>query len=96
MAGGHAWLVLLGEDLPDKFSPAAHADLVEDGLEVIPHGVGCDVQLLRYFGRGQPAQDEPRYPALALRKAVSIDDQRRDLRRPRLLEDDGYPPPSVS
>jgi aminocarboxymuconate-semialdehyde decarboxylase len=33
-AGCHARLVLLCEDLSDKFSPAAHADLVENGLEV--------------------------------------------------------------
>ena len=52
MTGSHARPVLLGEDLTDEFSPAAHADLIEDSLEVIPHGVGCDVQLLGDFGRG--------------------------------------------
>src|SRR5215207_10381685 len=91
VARRHARLILLCEDLTDEFSPAAHADLVEDGLEVIAHGVWRDVQLPRDFGRGQPAQDEPCYLALALRQAVSINDQRRDLRRPRFLEDDGYP-----
>ncbi len=84
---------MLGEDLTDEFSPATHADLVEDGLEVIAHGVGRDVQLLGDFGRGQPAQDEPRYLALALRQSVRVDDQRCDLRRTGLLEDDSYPPP---
>src|SRR5215216_2933231 len=88
----HAWLVVLGEDLTDEFSPAAHADLIEDGLEVIPHGVGRDVQLPGDFGCGQPAQDEPRYLTLALGQAVGIDDQRGDLRRTGLLEDDGYLP----
>jgi hypothetical protein len=29
-------MVLLGEDLTDEFSPAAHSDLVEDGLEENP------------------------------------------------------------
>jgi hypothetical protein len=74
VAGRYARLVLLSEDLTDEFSPTAHADLVEDSLEVILHGVGRDVQLLGDFGRGQPAQDEPRYLALALRQAVSIND----------------------
>ena len=50
-------MVVLGEDLTDEFSAAAHADLVEDGLEVIAHGVGRDVQLLGDFGRRQPTQD---------------------------------------
>jgi hypothetical protein len=74
VTGRHARLVLLSEDLPDKFSPAAHADLIEDGLEVVPHGVRGDVQLLGDFGCGQPAQDEPRYLALSLRQAVGVDD----------------------
>ena len=68
-AGRHARLVLLGEDLPDEVSAATHADLVEDGLEVIPHPLRRDVQLSGDFGRGQSAQDEPRYLALALGKA---------------------------
>src|SRR5918999_203541 len=46
VAGRHAWTVVLGEDLADEFSAAPHADLVEDRLEVITHGVGRDVQLL--------------------------------------------------
>src|SRR3712207_3602489 len=50
-AGRHARLVVLGEDLTDEFSAAAHPHLVEDGLEVIAHGVGRDVQLLGDFGR---------------------------------------------
>jgi hypothetical protein len=58
---GYAWLVLLGEDLTHEFSSAAHTDLVEDGLEVVPHGVGRDVQLLGDFSRGQPAQDGPQF-----------------------------------
>ena len=86
-AGRHARLVLLGEDLPEEFSAAAHPDLVEDGLEVITHRVRRDVQLSEDLGRGQSAQDEPRYLALALGQTVSIDDQRRYLRRPCLLED---------
>jgi hypothetical protein len=40
------WLVVLGEDLTDELSPASHSDLVEDGLEVIAHRVGRDVQPL--------------------------------------------------
>ena len=39
VAGRHTRLVLLGEDLTDEFPPAARADLVKDGLEVISHGV---------------------------------------------------------
>jgi hypothetical protein len=39
VAGCHTRLVLPGEDLTDEFPSAAHADLVEDGLEVISHGV---------------------------------------------------------
>ena len=50
VAGGHARLVLLGKDPSDEFSTAANADLVEDGLEVIAHRVGGDVQLLGDFG----------------------------------------------
>jgi hypothetical protein len=45
VARRHARLVVLGEDLTDQFSSAAHADLVEDGLEVIPHRVWRDVEL---------------------------------------------------
>jgi SnoaL-like domain len=52
----------LGEDLPDEFSAAAYADLVEDGLEVIPHRVRRDVQLSGDFGRGQSAQAALRAP----------------------------------
>jgi hypothetical protein len=54
VTGRHARLVVLSEDLTYELSPAAHANLVEDGLEVIAHGVGRDAQLLGYFGRGQP------------------------------------------
>src|SRR5215212_5877583 len=57
VAASHTRLVLQSEDLADEFSAAAHADLVEDGLEVISHRVGRDVEFLRHFGRGQPAQD---------------------------------------
>src|SRR5918999_1679036 len=46
LSGRHAWPVVLGEDLADELSPAAHADLVEDRLEVIAHGVRRDVQFL--------------------------------------------------
>ena len=91
MRGWYCW----AKNLPDELSPAAHAGLVEDGLEVVPHGVGRYVQLPGDFGRRQPAQDEPRCLALALCQAVSIDDQRCDLRRPRLLKDDSYLPLSV-
>ena len=66
VAGRHTRLVVLDEDLTDELSSAAHADLVEDGLKVIAHGVGRDVQLLGDFGCRQPTQDEPRYLALAL------------------------------
>jgi hypothetical protein len=45
---------VLGEDLTDQFSAAAHADLVEDGLEVIAHGVWRDVELLGDLGGGEP------------------------------------------
>jgi hypothetical protein len=62
----HAWLVMLGEDLTDEFSSAAHADLIEYGLEVIAHGVWRDVQLTGDFGSGEPTQYELRYLALAL------------------------------
>ena len=82
---------MLGEDLTDEFSAAAHPYLVEDGLEVIAHCVGRDVQLPGDFGCGEPTQDELRYLALALRESVRVGDQRRYLRRPGLLEDDGYP-----
>ena len=51
VAGRHAWTVVLGEDLADQFSAAPHADLVEDRLEVITHGVRRDVQLLGDLGR---------------------------------------------
>jgi hypothetical protein len=40
VAGRHERLVVLGEDLLDEFSPAVHAGLVEDGLEVIAPGGG--------------------------------------------------------
>ena len=63
----HTWLVVLGEDLTDEFSAAAHADLAEDGLEVIPHSVWRDVQLPGDFGSREPAQYELRYLVLALR-----------------------------
>src|SRR5215211_221367 len=85
------WLAVLGEDLTDEFSAAAHPDLVEDGLEVIPDRVGRDVQLPGDFGGGEPAQDELRYFALTPGQTVSVGDQRRYLRRTSLLEDDGYP-----
>ena len=81
---------MFGEDLADEFSTAAQAYLVEDGLEVISNRVGRDVEFVGDFGRGEPAQDEPRYLALPLCQAVRLDDQRCDLRGPRLLEDDGY------
>ncbi len=61
---------MLGEDLTDELSSAAHAHLVEDRLEVIAHGVGRDVQLPGDFRRGQPAQDELGYLALALRQTA--------------------------
>lgn len=51
----HAWLVLLCEDLTDEFSTAAHADLVEDGFEVVAYGVWRDVKLAGDLGRRQPA-----------------------------------------
>src|SRR4030081_3805415 len=86
-AACHAWLVLLCEDLSDKFSPAAHADLVKDGLEVILHGVGRDVKRLTKVGSGQPAQDESRDLAFPPCQPISIDDQRSDLRWVRLLQD---------
>jgi hypothetical protein len=92
VARRHARLVVLGEDPADEFSAAAHAYLVEDGLEVIPHRVGRDVEFARDFGRGQPAQDELCYLALTPGQAISLDDQGRDLRRSRLLEEDGYWP----
>ena len=38
------WLVLLGKELPDQFSPAAHADFLEDRLEVVLHRIGRDVE----------------------------------------------------
>jgi hypothetical protein len=91
----HARLVVLGEDLSNEFSAAAHTSLVEDGLEVVAHGVGRDVQFLRDSGRRQPANDEPGYLALALGQAVGIDDQGGDLRRTCLLEDDRYPSLSI-
>ena len=37
VAGRNTRLVLLGEELTDGFLPAAHADLIEDGLEVISY-----------------------------------------------------------
>jgi hypothetical protein len=51
VAGRHARLVLLGEDLTHELSAASHTDLVEDGLEVIAHGARRDVQLPKDFGR---------------------------------------------
>jgi hypothetical protein len=38
VAGRHVWPVVLGEDLTNDFSTAAHPDLVEDRLEMIPDG----------------------------------------------------------
>jgi hypothetical protein len=36
----NTWLVLLGKDLTDQFTPTAHPDFLENGLEVILDGIG--------------------------------------------------------
>jgi hypothetical protein len=59
----HARLVLLGEDLAHELSLAAHPDFVEDGREVIAHGVGRDVQLL---GGETSAVESPRRMSLVI------------------------------
>jgi hypothetical protein len=39
---GDGWQAVAEEDLPDQLPAAAHADLVEDGGEVLLDGVGRD------------------------------------------------------
>jgi hypothetical protein len=46
-----AGLILLGKELPDQFSPAAHADFLEDRLEVVLHCMGRDVKGVRHLCR---------------------------------------------
>ena len=45
------WLILLGKELPDQFSAAAHADFFEDRFEVVLHGMGCNVKGIRHLSR---------------------------------------------
>src|SRR5579871_1939310 len=45
------WLVLLGKELPDQFSAAAHADFLEDRLQVVLHCMGGNVEGVCYLCR---------------------------------------------
>jgi hypothetical protein len=85
----HAGCVLLDEHLRDELPPAAHADLLEDRLQMILNGVRLQEQRARDLVSRESLNDEPDHVALPLREAVGLDDQRRDLRRPRRLDDHG-------
>src|SRR5215469_16235174 len=45
------WLVLLGKELSDQFSAAAHADFLEDRLKVVLHRMGGNVEGVCYLCR---------------------------------------------
>lgn len=50
-------LVVVGEQFGDEFAPGAHADLGEDRLEVVPHGMGREVVCCRDLDVGQPTRE---------------------------------------
>src|ERR1700716_2135069 len=64
--------VVLVEQLRDEFPPAAHTDLVKDGLKVTLNSVERDAQLLQDFGGGQALQHQLGDLARARRQLVRL------------------------
>jgi hypothetical protein len=81
--------MVLVEDRGDQFPPRAHADLREDHLEVVLHGVRRKMNLGGDLPGGQALEDQARHTRLTRRQAVGADDEWRDLRRLGFLDDHG-------
>jgi hypothetical protein len=73
---------LLKEQLGHELASAVNSDLLEDRLEVVLDGVRRHVELIRHLISRVPAQDETGHLALALRKAIRLGDEGRDLGLP--------------
>ena len=61
---------MLAEDVADQVAATVDTDLVEDGFEVVLHGVPGDVQRVRDDGGRRPAEDQGGYLGLAGRQTV--------------------------
>ena len=80
---------MLGEDLLHELAAAGHADLLEDGLDVVAHGVGREVELRGDLRRCRRPRAIARVTShLALGEPVGLDDQRRDVGRLGRLDDE--------
>src|SRR5688500_7912774 len=80
--------VVLGEQRGDELAAAGDADLVADGLDVVAHRMRGQVQLGGDLRRAGAAGDELRDLLLARRELVGLDDDRGDLRRLGVLDDE--------
>ena len=78
--------VVLEEHARDELAAGAHADLLEDRLEMILDRPRRDVQAIGDRARSKSLGDELRDAALAVGEPVGVRDQGRELVRPGGLE----------
>ena len=79
---------MVEEDAGDKFSTATDASLAEDGLEVVLDGQRRKAQCPGDFPCLKALKHELGYIAFSRSEAEGGNDQRNDLRWPRLLDSD--------
>jgi hypothetical protein len=79
--------VVLEEYLADQLTAAANACLVEDGLEVVLHGVGREPEPVGHLLGGAALDAQVGHRALAIGQPVGQRDQRGNLARLRGLDD---------
>ena len=92
--GGVSWeprCVVIDEEAGDELGPSAGTRLLEDGLEVVLHGVGRHVEAIRDVACRQPAGDEFGDGAFSVGEPVGGHDHRCEVRGPGRLEVDGDP-----
>ena len=84
----YAGPVGVAEDGGDQVASAAHADLLEDRLQVVLHGEWRQVEFLRDPRRGPAEQHEPRHVSFPRAESVGEDDEFGEFGRARRLNDD--------
>jgi hypothetical protein len=86
---GQAGRVVVEEQAGHEVAAGAAAHLVEDRLQVVLDGVCGDVEPHADVVGGEPLRDELGDPAFAVREAVRVGDQRRELRRAGVVDHHG-------
>src|SRR5215218_1299110 len=83
----YRWLEMVGRDARDELTPAVDVDLVENGLQMVLHGVHGDAEPVGDLLGGEALKNELCDIPFAPGQAVGLNDERRDLGRAGGLDD---------